>query len=242
MVLFLSYFRSCVKCNKEISWSERITFEVKCFGYDCLGKPNYQWRVYQRKNTLPNQWMKLENVSSTKAKGGSRFAIESLKNQLQTLEGESATFKVEVLLMDNSNSLAAKDMTFFNVNRGPRLLNSDTGGCFVSPSRGIGISTIFVLHCQGWYDEHLPLNYRFVYHGQFSTVIFHSGPETNVSTTLPPGQETDDYNLKLEVVITDARGSESEAGLVVKVYFMQALKCVVKAVLLTTVLSEAQRF
>lgn len=161
--------------------------------------------------------MTLENVSSTISNKGSRFAIESLKKQLKTSQLESVAFKVEVLLKDKSSFLIAKDEAFFSVNRGPRLLQNDTGGCFVSPSRGIGISTIFVLHCRGWYDEHLPLSYRFVYHGHFSTVIFHSGPEPNVSTTLPPGQEADKYNLRLEAVITDARGSESKAELVLKV-------------------------
>ena len=173
-------------------------------------------------NTLPNQWVKLDNVSSTKAKDGSRFVIESLKNELQRSHREIVTFKVESLLRDKSKSVVANNEALFSVNRGPRLLNN-TGGCFVSPSRGIGISTRFFLQCRGWYDEHLPLSYRFVYHAQFSTVIFYSGPEANVSTTLPPGQEADSYNLKLEVIITDARGSESEAELVLKVSHIKRL-------------------
>jgi hypothetical protein len=141
-------------------------------------------------------------------------------NPLRTSPGGFDTFKVEVLLKD-SNSVVAKDGVQFVVNRGPRLLNNNTGGCFVSPSEGIGVSTIFVLQCRGWYDEYLPLNYRFAYHGQFSTLIFYSGRESDVSTTLQPGQESDDFNLKLEVVITDSKGSETKVDLVVKVCIIE---------------------
>lgn len=51
----------------------------------------------------------------------------------------------------------------FHTNSAPFLLDVEVGGCFVTPMEGYAVTTEFVISCQGWEDDDMPLKYEFRY-------------------------------------------------------------------------------
>lgn len=156
----------------------------------------------------------MKNLSTSVTNNGVEFSIQSPAELIMGNNNGNDHFKAEVIRRTDDG--IAKHSIPFIINGGPRLLNK-TGGCYISPSSGIGVSTIFHIWCKGWHDEDLPLIYQFNYHESFGTVIFHSGYQSFKNTTLPPGREDSDFNLKLQVSIKDSKGSETMLDLIAKV-------------------------
>lgn len=183
-------------------------FDVSCQGKNCHGNKTYRWTTYRE--ISQSQWEVVTQLTTMTLKNGRQFHIESPAELLPTNNTWSNRFKVEVTLGDS------KDHIFFTVNRKPYKLN-ESAGCFITPSSGIGVSTVFTFKCTGWFDIDLPLTYQFIYYEEFGTVIFHSGYETSKNTTLPPGREEDGFKLKLEANVIDGLGSQVRLTLVAKV-------------------------
>lgn len=166
------------------------------------------------RETSEKYWEIIKQLPGRISSDGVQFTIESPGELLSANNSENNRFKTEVIT--NFESGVSKNYGLFIVNKRPRK-KDNTSGCSISPSSGIGVSTIFNITCKGWYDEDLPLTYQFVYHEVFGTVIFHYGHERSKSTTLPPGKEENDFDLQLEASVIDCFGSETKLILIVKV-------------------------
>ncbi|XP_022787369.1 polycystic kidney disease protein 1-like 2 [Stylophora pistillata] len=98
--------------------------------------------------------------------------------------------------------------------------SAPTGGtCTIAPSSGISLETDFKLTCSNWRSDSIPLSYQFQYqleNGLYS-MLFH-GYNNTVSSWLPPGNLSENFNVKVKVIITDDVGaSASVANLSVQV-------------------------
>ena len=96
-----------------------------------------------------------------------------------------------------------------------------TGGeCSITPPSGISLKTDFNLCCSNWESDNTPLSYKFQYrleNGLYN-VLYH-GVNNNVNTSwIPPGNNADNFTVKLNVTVTDRFGnSASPVSLTVQV-------------------------
>lgn len=74
----------------------------------------------------------------------------------QLLE-ENTKYKIRVVVTLTTGFTYAEEIPFIT-NSPPRILD---GGCSVTPTEGLVLTTEFEISCSGWSDEDLPLNYEF---------------------------------------------------------------------------------
>ena len=96
-----------------------------------------------------------------------------------------------------------------------------TGGeCSITPPSGISLKTDFNLCCSNWESDNTPLSYKFQYrleNGLYN-VLYH-GVNNNINTSwIPPGNNADNFTVKLNATVTDRFGnSASPVSLTVQV-------------------------
>jgi len=104
----------------------------------------------------------------------------------------------------------------FIVNSPPKRLSVDAS-CYVVPMEGEAISTDFSITCSGWHDEDKPLTYEFTYQDKYGMVMIQAGSLNAVTTKLPVGEATNEYDLLLEVLVGDSYQDFTSTRLLVKV-------------------------
>ena len=92
------------------------------------------------------------------------------------------------------------------------------GSCYVTPSHGISLKTVFLLACDNWNDTHQPITYEFLakFPGGFSSILSF-GYTSNVSLTLPTGDPGANHTLNITVLITNYAGVSTQKELSVQV-------------------------
>ena len=94
------------------------------------------------------------------------------------------------------------------------------GTCSITPSSGISLESYFTLSCVNWTSDSTPLSYRFQYrlkNGMY-TVLYHGVNNSIVTLGIPPGNNAENYTIRLNVVVTDNFGiSASPVNLTVQV-------------------------
>ena len=92
------------------------------------------------------------------------------------------------------------------------------GKCEVDKPEAKAWETSFVFTCSGWYDEDLPLKYRFRYNSSDGIeMVFQSGTSRRATGKLPVGDPNEDYKLQVQVLIIDDLGSSVDTWINVKV-------------------------
>lgn len=80
------------------------------------------------------------------------------------------------------------------------------------------MNTSFRINCSGWQDPDQPLTYEFSYINYVQESVFYVSSEPIApSMVLPMGHETNDFNLTLNIQITDRWGSSTVKKVVIKV-------------------------
>jgi len=80
------------------------------------------------------------------------------------------------------------------------------------------MNTSFTINCSGWQDPDQPLTYEFSYINYVQESVFYvSGEPIAPSVVLPMGHETDDFNLTLNILITDRLGASTLKKMLIKV-------------------------
>ena len=109
------------------------------------------------------------------------------------------------------------DSNFSFVVNSPPKKSALNGSCHVVPTEGQAISTDFLITCSGWHDTDKPLTYEFRYQDRYGMVMIQVGSSNKVTTKLPVGKATDDYELVLEALVGDSYKDFTAARLLVKV-------------------------
>lgn len=82
------------------------------------------------------------------------------------------------------------------------------GTCNIEPSSGIALRTYFTLSCSEWTSFNTPLSYQFqvqLYNGPTS-LVYH-GFNTSVESLLPSADLSQNFTLKLNVIVSDSHGA-----------------------------------
>lgn len=92
------------------------------------------------------------------------------------------------------------------------------GKCYVHPKIGEAFTTTFNFTCKGWTDEEPPLTYKFHYISLSKVeVLLQYGKSPNVSTKLPVGDASKDYEIPIDIRIADSANVGRKIQIKVKV-------------------------
>lgn len=92
------------------------------------------------------------------------------------------------------------------------------GKCYVDHLVGEAFTTVFNFTCEGWKDDEPPLTYKFHYMNSIGVeVLLQYGSSPIVVTKLPVGFADKDYNIPIEIFISDSVGVGREIKIDIKV-------------------------
>ncbi|XP_078682392.1 polycystin-1-like protein 2 [Branchiostoma floridae x Branchiostoma belcheri] len=187
--------RCAANCETKVSPSERLVLVTQCD--DCpTANTTYLWTLTGDKHI---DW----DVDTTTGNTSPNLVVRS--NIFEA--GESYTFRITV-----TSNVAPGGTGFsehsFRVNTPPTV-----GFCAVSPSSGFSTITQFGIWCEGADDDDVPLVYSLYFNndvGDHAYTLLHKGTtEQFLPQLLPAGQEHRDFNVTLEVRVSDALGATS---------------------------------
>ena len=195
--------RCFVDCGTIVSASNKLRVTSECLNSPCNGSV-YEWRL-KRLNENSGTWEDvpiLSNMTST-AVNATNMIIK--KNSLQSESKYS--LKLYVISLQGAEGFAVLD---FETAGAPH-----SGYCTPSAHEGVSLETEFTFKCFDWQDT-TALTYEFQLGGE--PMSYGSSPQS-VSTGLPAGSPEDDYQLQINIVITNAVGVAVLINLVVKVLY-----------------------
>ena len=100
--------------------------------------------------------------------------------------------------MDGQRGMSARDISTASP--------PTNGTCFITPSTGTSLETVFNLSCSGWESNSTPLSYLFQYELQNGLHgLLYNGSNSSVNSTLPFGK------LPFNVTVTDKNGVSARA-------------------------------
>lgn len=186
--------------------------QSQCEGSQCTKINSYEWILYERNQTASNTgivWQKREDLQLLASTPLNSKDIVISENTLE--KGKDYRLVLFVQTTDGLPGMGAYDMS---------TASPPTGGtCSITPPSGISLKTDFNLSCSDWDSDVTPLTYQFQYqldNGLYS-VIYH-GLNNSVISRLPTGNQSDNYEVKFLVTVTDKYGASAPAvGLSVRV-------------------------
>lgn len=189
-----------------------------CEGQFCSEIQRYYWHLYKLQDSVPgNPWIRVENLEGkilTELDSPS-FVIAGRRNSEASLQ-ENSTYKA-VALAHINEEFAVEGQFSFVTNLSPHH-NGEGRGCFVTPQQGVALSTEFVMECVGWQDPDQPLTYQFSFRtSNTGLLILQMGLNDTLKSGLPVGNPSHDFNLTLEMQVSDSLGSSKRVVHVVKV-------------------------
>ncbi|XP_035682689.1 uncharacterized protein LOC118420093 [Branchiostoma floridae] len=197
----LNVLISCfVNCNDRINPSERLVLVTSCD--NCPPDTVYSWSLRDSPTTFGRD--DLDWVVDTATGRSAQDLV--VKANVLNVPGDY-TLRLDVMSTSGSRGLGGAGFTEarVNVNEPPT-----PGTCSVSPASGTTASTLFSVSCRGFQDTDRPLIYA-LYYSDGQTTAFRalfSGPQSELPPTLlPVGQESRDFNVTLQVRVSDAFGA-----------------------------------
>ena len=162
-----------------------------------------------------NEWSELKNISGTVQLelNGTLLHIPRLDALIYIQEGMLFQVRFKGFVR---KGLEEQVFYLFSVNAPPISTTAETG-CKVEPKEGSAILTDFYIDCLGFYDTDTPIRYAFKYTFSHSMIIIQDGTVGNVTTKLPLGDRSKDYERVLQLQIIDAYGEFSTVLITIKV-------------------------
>ncbi|RMX54592.1 hypothetical protein pdam_00023671 [Pocillopora damicornis] len=210
--------RCFINCLPKISPSVRLSVSSECQGLQCFQISSYEWILYQRyEGNASTAWQRkydLELITSTPL-NASNIVI----NGGSLAAGNKYRLALFITTTDGLRAMSAYDIS--------TALPPTRGTCSITPSSGISLESYFTLSCVNWTSDSTPLSYRFQYrlkNGMY-TVLYHGVNNSIVTLGIPPGNNAENYNIRLNVVVTDNFGiSASPVNLTAQVRPSQSLR------------------
>jgi len=200
----------------------------------------------------------IKGFASVSGEGYGRIDLFLPPRTLERNSGSDAfdaRYKIKLEAKDKSNGIQGSSVLEVDVNLAPTCAGSQ---CFaVTPSEGSAMDTVFRLNCDGWLDQHGPLQYEFrvkVYlqtckSKVCTTEIVDStlgGRQMgkSMSSTLPPGNPNDNQRLQVQAIVYDDLGATRTLEFSVKSLFVPNVpvlieKCRSRGRILRTTWAEA---
>ena len=140
-----------------MSVNQRLILKSSCSGPLCDIIIKYDWLLFKFKVSSTTDWMIVPNLEDRILTdiNSPNLVIPGDKQLLE----ENTKYKIRVVVTLTTGFTYAEEITFIT-NSPPRILDG-RGGCSVTPTEGLVLTTEFEISCSGWSDEDLPLNYEF---------------------------------------------------------------------------------
>ena len=140
-----------------MSVNQRLILKSSCSGPLCDIIIKYDWLLFKLKVSSTTDWMIVPNLEDRILTdiNSPNLVIPGDKQLLE----ENTKYKIRVVVTLTTGFTYAEEITFIT-NSPPRILDG-RGGCSVTPTEGLVLTTEFEISCSGWSDEDLPLNYEF---------------------------------------------------------------------------------
>ncbi|XP_035682609.1 polycystic kidney disease protein 1-like 2 [Branchiostoma floridae] len=183
--------RCDANCEANASPSERLVLLTHCDNCPTASTA-YQWTLKGEKRI---DW----DFDTTTGNTSQNLVVRS--NIFET--GDKYTFRVDVI-SDVGTGFSEYSLS---INKPPTV-----GSCVVSPSSGVSTITPFDISCEGVHDDDQPLTYSLYFNNERSDdtayTLLHTGTTRRFPPQqLPAGQELRDFNITLEVRVSDALGA-----------------------------------
>ncbi|KAL9989666.1 hypothetical protein ACROYT_G004234 [Oculina patagonica] len=190
-----------------------MIIEATCKGPYCLEDIRYSWTLYQFALSTKSSWLEVQNIQRYLLTNvdGTNIVFSGSREPLK----QRTKYKVIASVLLHDQIVERGDMVFFT-NSPPH--NPYGGlGCGVFPKKGFVLQTRFNVTCFGWEDEDLPLSYQMSYRSPEGLVIISKGNTSSFITMLPQGNQSENYEVKLEVQVFDSLGDASAVEFSVEV-------------------------
>jgi len=204
-----------------------MIIEAICSGPYCLEDISYSWALYQF-TLLGNgpSWLKVQNLESYTLTNldSTNIAFSGSKKPLE----QKSKYKVVASVLLREGIVESGEMIFYT--NSPPSNPDHKLGCDIHPKKGRVLKTEFNVTCYGWEDEDLPLSYQLSYQSAEGLVIISSGKESSFITGLPQGNQSENYVVKLQALISDSLGDAYTVQVIVQVEPLSSRAEVITAV------------
>lgn len=196
------FLRCLVNCGLKVVPQVKLSIQSQCQGSLCSNISSYEWILYEQSSSSANNgiWIRkqhLQLITDTPL-GSSNIVIKK-----GSLSGRT-NYRLALFVQTTAGfpGMSAYDIS---------TTSAPTGGtCTITPSSGISLKTDFNLTCSNWKSDSIPLSYQFQHqleNGLYS-MLFH-GFNNTVSSWLPPGNLSENFTVKVKVIITDYVGASA---------------------------------
>ncbi|KAJ1165712.1 hypothetical protein NDU88_006129 [Pleurodeles waltl] len=208
----------CIEnCGEALMPTVRFSLTAKCL--DCVTderRPLYEWLLYL--NGITEVTFDWEKHSST-----GRFKPYMSIDALSLLKTVGQNYTLVLKFKIGAATETSIGYSFF-VNGAPRI-----GNCYIKPDQGTSLVTLFVVDCNGFYDDDEPLVYRVIAVTQklsrisslrvdmLGTIVYYGYEPVSLPFYLPIGDSSQNYRLPVYVVVYDSLGSFSQVSLFARV-------------------------
>ena len=202
MLCHFLFLRCLVNCGLKVVPQVKLSIQSQCQGSLCSNISSYEWILYEQSSSSANNgiWIRkqhLQLITDTPL-GSSNIVIKK-----GSLSGRT-NYRLALFVQTTAGlpGMSAYDIS---------TTSAPTGGtCTITPSSGISLKTDFNLTCSNWKSDSIPLSYQFQHqleNGLYS-MLFH-GFNNTVSSWLPPGNLSENFTVKVKVIITDYVGASA---------------------------------
>ena len=202
MLCHFLFLRCLVNCGLKVVPQVKLSIQSQCQGSLCSNISSYEWILYEQSSSSANNgiWIRtqhLQLITDTPV-GSSNIVIKK-----GSLSGRT-NYRLALFVQTTAGlpGMSAYDIS---------TTSAPTGGtCTITPSSGISLKTDFNLTCSNWKSDSIPLSYQFQHqleNGLYS-MLFH-GFNNTVSSWLPPGNLSENFTVKVKVIITDYVGASA---------------------------------
>uniref|UniRef100_A0A8C8RF24 Polycystin family receptor for egg jelly n=1 Tax=Pelusios castaneus TaxID=367368 RepID=A0A8C8RF24_9SAUR len=205
----------CIEnCGKILIPTDRFTLSGKCLNCRLTSRPLYHWSLHSESLTeVKFDW-------AAKTSTGKSIAYMSI-NALSFINIADRSYTLLLKLTTWGGRSAVYRYSFY-VNSPPRI-----GKCTIDPTLGIAFLTKFIVQCNGFLDNNLPLTYKVIAasdllknsritsleENTLGTIVYFGYLPKTPSSFLPIGVPSKKYTLTIYVQVYDALGAFSQVTL-----------------------------
>ena len=209
LICFVLYPRCEDNCDLKMNPSRRLALERLCEELDCRRGLSYQWTLFEADVANESKWIRVSDLQEK-----IRTRLTSPRVVLNPGVLKSNMIYKFVLTAKRRGGHAGYSEYQFATYSSPT-----EGKCDVTPLSGRTLETTFTFACSGWAYPDRPLQYSFIYFTDdvFPNVVY-KGMDRSMKTTLPAGQQINNFTIDFRVRVADMFGAFTEVRTPVQVW------------------------
>ena len=192
--------------------SKTLRVEPKCEGKLCGHIIKTKWSIHALNSTVNR---------GRRSRKASTFVVKNFSSHVYPSKTRNPQYEIRAVVSIRVESEVIEEEYHEKITlNSPPFITAGNSGCFVTPSEGYAVETIFNITCLGWSDEDTPLTYEFRYNTSDGLIINYPKVGTGkgiLSTNLPVGNEAHNFKLRVDVYVKDSLGDFTISSLQVKV-------------------------